>query len=158
MFRKMRRFKQEISRDECIELLINEKRGVLSLLGDDGYPYGLPINHYYDEKDNLIYFHGAKEGHKIDSLKNCNKVSYCVFEKGTKRIDHWSYDVRSVIIFGTIEFVSDIEKVKDICRKLSYKFTNDTEAIEKEINSAINRTQLLCLKIEHMSGKLVNEQ
>ena len=70
MFRPMRRFKQQISDAQCIEILKNEKRGVLSLLGDDGYPYGLPMSHYYVEEDNKIYFHGAKEGHKIDAIKN----------------------------------------------------------------------------------------
>ena len=72
MFRKMRRFKQEISLEECIEILTNEKRGVLSVIGDDGYPYGIPINHYY-KNDNCIYFHGAKEGHKIDAIMNLNE-------------------------------------------------------------------------------------
>ena len=37
MFRPMRRFKQQIADSECKEILKNEKRGVLSLLGDDGY-------------------------------------------------------------------------------------------------------------------------
>lgn len=73
MFRKMRRFKQEISLEECIEILTNEKRGVLSVIGDDGYPYGIPINHYYNKNDNCIYFHGAKEGHKIDAIMNLNE-------------------------------------------------------------------------------------
>ncbi|MBR6060592.1 MAG: pyridoxamine 5'-phosphate oxidase family protein, partial [Spirochaetales bacterium] len=69
MFRSMRRFKQQISDAECIEILKNEKRSVLSLIGDDGYPYGIPLNHFYDERDGKIYFHGAKEGHKIDAIK-----------------------------------------------------------------------------------------
>ena len=69
MFRKMRRFKQQISNDECIEVLKNTKRGVLSLIGDDGYPYGIPIDHWYCEADGKIYFHGAKEGHKIDATR-----------------------------------------------------------------------------------------
>ena len=48
MFREMLRKKQELSKEECIEILKKEKRGVLSVLGDEGYPYGMPINHYYD--------------------------------------------------------------------------------------------------------------
>ncbi len=68
MFRKMRRFKQQISDAECIEILKNTKRGVLSLIGDDGYPYGILIDHWYCEDDGKIYFHGAKEGHKIDAI------------------------------------------------------------------------------------------
>ena len=61
MFREMRRFKQQIPNEKCIEILKSEKRGILSLIGDDGYPYGIPLSHYYDEKDGKLYFHGAKE-------------------------------------------------------------------------------------------------
>ena len=73
MFRKMRRFKQQITDEQCIEVLKNAKRGVLSLIGEDG----LPINQWYFEEDGKIYFHGAKEGHKIDAIKACDKVSFC---------------------------------------------------------------------------------
>ncbi len=89
MFRKMRRFKQQISDSECIEILKNTKRGVLSIIGDDGYPYGLPMNHWYCEEDGKIYFHGAKEGHKIDAVKACDKVSYCVYDEGYRREGEW---------------------------------------------------------------------
>ena len=58
MFRKMRRFKQELSKDECIEVLKSEPRGVLSVMGDDGYPYGVPMDHWYDEVSGKLYFHG----------------------------------------------------------------------------------------------------
>ena len=51
MFREMHRAKQAISREECIRLLKTETRGVLSVIGDDGYPYGSPINHFYNEED-----------------------------------------------------------------------------------------------------------
>ena len=55
-----------MSREECIEILINESRGVLALMGDEDYPYALPMSHVY--VDGKIYFHGAMEGHKIDAL------------------------------------------------------------------------------------------
>ena len=64
MFRTMRRFKQQITEAECIQILKVEKRGVLSLIGDDGYPYGLPLSHFYDERDGKIYFHGEKKATK----------------------------------------------------------------------------------------------
>ena len=75
MFRKMRRWKQQLSDANTKQILKITKRGVLSVLGDDGYPYGIPINYYYDENDNAIYFHSAKEGHKLDAIKQNNKVS-----------------------------------------------------------------------------------
>ena len=55
MFREMRRFKQQISEEECIRILKEEPRGVLSMIGDDGYPYGIPISHFYSEEDGKIY-------------------------------------------------------------------------------------------------------
>ena len=157
MFRKMRRFKQEISREEYIEVLTNEKRGVLSMLGDDGYPYGIPLNHYYDKNDNCLYFHGAKEGHKIDAIKNCNKVSYCVYEKGVKKENHWSLNVRSVIVFGKIHFVEDIDKCIEIAKNIWWKFGTDEKELEEEIKHSSSRVLCLKLEIEHMTGKLVNE-
>lgn len=56
MFREIVRKKQALTLDECKEILKNEPRGVLSLIGDDGYPYGVPINYYYTEDDGHIYF------------------------------------------------------------------------------------------------------
>ena len=69
MFRPMRRFKQQLPQEECISILKSEVRGILSVLGDDDYPYGVPLDFYYSEEDDRIYFHGAGEGHKIDSIR-----------------------------------------------------------------------------------------
>ena len=84
MFRKIRRFKQEMPAEECRELLKTQVRGVLSLLGDDGYPYGLPIDYWYNEADGKLYFHGAKEGHKIDAIRACDKASFCIHDEGVR--------------------------------------------------------------------------
>ena len=157
MFRRMRRFKQEISKEECIEILINEKRGVLSVLGDEGYPYGIPLNHFYDKDKNCIYFHGAKEGHKIDAIKSNNKVSYCVYEKGKQKEGHWSYNVRSVIIFGKASFVTDLEECKKIASDIWWKFGTDKNELEDEINRVLSRVMCIKVDIEHMTGKLINE-
>lgn len=157
MFRNMRRFKQQISDEECKRILVKEKRGVLSVLGDDGYPYGMPLNHYYDEKENVIYFHGAKEGHKIDAIKKCDKVSYCVYENGTKKEDHWSLNVRSVICFGKMSIIEDLDKCIEISKNIWWKFGSDEKELEEEINNSSCRVMCLKFEIEHMTGKMVNE-
>lgn len=157
MFRSMRRFKQQISDEECIEVLKNAKRGVLSLIGDDGYPYGIPIDHWYCEDDGKIYFHGAKEGHKIDAIKSCDKVSYCVYDDGYRKEGDWALNIKSVITFGRIKLVEDDEKAKDICMAITRKFTDDDEYLQKELTNAFPRVQCLELTPEYMTGKLVNE-
>ncbi len=157
MFREMRRYKQQIDEEECIEILKEEKRGVLSVLGDDGYPYGLPMNHWYNEEDGKIYFHGAKVGHKIDALKNCDKVSFCVYDKGYRKDGQWSLNIRSVVIFGRIRFVEDEDKAVEICSKLCRKFTDDEEYLRQELKGSLAHMQCLELTVDHMTGKLVNE-
>ena len=82
MFRPLLRAKQQLSQEKCTEILKTETRGVLSVCGDDGYPYGMPMNHWYDERDGSIYFHCGRKGHRIDALKKCGKVSFCVYDSG----------------------------------------------------------------------------
>lgn len=157
MFRPMRRFKQEISKEECIRILKEQKRGVLSVIGDDGYPYGVPINHWYCEEDGKLYFHGNLTGHRIDAIERCDKVSFCVYDEGFRREGEWALNISSVIIFGRIAKVTDQEKVIRICSDLTRKFTDDEAYLEKELKYSLPRTLLLELTIEHMTGKLVNE-
>ena len=157
MFRKMRRFKQQISDEECRKILENEPRGVLSMLGDDGYPYGIPLSHWYCRESNRLYFHSAVEGHKIDAIKSCDKVSFCVYDQGYRKEGEWALNIKSVIVFGRIRFVEDEDLKREICTQLCRKFTDDEEYLQKELKSALPRVQCLELVIEHMTGKLVNE-
>ena len=157
MFREMLRKKQQLAQEYCIEILKKEPRGVLSVLGDDGYPYGMPINHYYCAADGKIYFHSGKTGHKTDAMKNHDRVSFCVYDQGFRREGEWALNIRSVIVFGKIEFIEDQEKIYEIARQLCYKFTDDEAYIEDEIRKAGPRTAMFALVPEHMTGKLVKE-
>lgn len=157
MFRKMLRKKQALSEEDCITVLKSQKRGVLAVLGDEDYPYALPINHYYNDEDGHIYFHGAKFGHRVDSVKRHDKVSFCVYDEGFRREGEWALNIKSVIVFGRLVPVEDEDKMIDLCRRLSRKFTDDESYIENEIKRAGFRTLMYELVPEHMSGKLVKE-
>ncbi|MBR2715965.1 MAG: pyridoxamine 5'-phosphate oxidase family protein [Ruminococcus sp.] len=157
MFRQMRRIKQKLNDDICSRVLHNQWRGVLSLLGDNDYPYGVVMNFYYDEKENKLYFHSAKEGHKIDALKKHSKASFCVYDQGVKRENHWSKDYNCVIAFGRLSIVKDRKKAEFYVRKLAEKYFPDHSEIESEMNAHFSRCECLELSIEHLSGKSVNE-
>ena len=135
-FREMVRKKQQLGKAACAELLKTEKRGVLSVLGDEGYPYGIPMNHWYCEEDGRLYFHSGKKGHKIDALRRHEKASFCVYDEGFRRDGEWALNIRSVIVFGRIEIISDTETVYEISRQLSRKFTQDEKYIEDEIRKS----------------------
>ncbi len=157
MFREMLRKKQQLTQEECIRILKEELRGVLSVLGDEGYPYGVPINHYYCEQDGKLYFHGGKKGHKIDAIRRYDKASFCVYDDGFRKDGEWPLHIKSVIVFGRIEFVEDRETVYQISRELSHKFTDDESYIDREIRQSGPGTLLFALVPEHISGKIVEE-
>lgn len=157
MFRELQRKNKQISMEECIELLKKETRGVLSVLGDGDYPYGMPMNHWYNEEDGKIYFHCGKSGHRLDALRKCNKVSFCTYDSGYREEGDWALHVKSVIVFGTMEIIDDMDTIADIARKLSYKFTQDEEYIRTEIEKYAKATLLLQLTPEHVCGKQITE-
>lgn len=157
MFREMLRIKQKLTDQECIDILKKEPRGVLSVLGDDDYPYGMPINHFYCEEDGKLYFHGGKKGHKIDAIRRHDKVSFCVYDEGFRKKNDWALNIKSVIVFGRVEIVEDQEKIYDIARQLSRKFTDDEAYIEHEIKNSGPGTLMFALTPEHLTGKIVNE-
>ena len=156
-FRELGRKKQQLSMEACVEVLKSETRGVLSVLGDEDYPYGMPMNHWYDEESGDIWFHCGKVGHRVDALRRHDKVSFCVYDQGYREEGQWALNVKSVIVFGRMELVDDLDTIVEVTTKLSYKFTQDTAYIQREIEQAAARTLLLRLRPEHICGKLVNE-
>ncbi len=157
MFREVARKKQILTSEQITKILKSEKRGVLSVCGDNGYPYGLPMNFWYNEENGYIYFHSGKEGHKVDAISSDNKVSFCVYDDGYKKGGEWALNISSVIVFGKIYIVEDSEKAVEIYRKLSLKFTTDIGYIDSEIEKFANNTLCYELHPEHITGKIVNE-
>ena len=158
MFRKMRRFKQQVSDEICRKILREEWRGVLAVHGEDGYPYALPIDFYYNEEKNKIYFHCAKEGHKLDAIRADNRVSFCVYDKGFRKDGDWALNITSVIIFGRIRIIDDPEETLVTVRKFGEKFFPTQKELDDEILRSLARVQMLELTPDHMTGKIVNEK
>ena len=155
MFRPMRRSRQQLSGEECSRILREEKRGVLALAGDGGYPYAVPMNFVFDGE--AVYFHSAPEGHRTDALSRCDKVSFCVVDRGEKPADDWAYYVNSVIVFGRLCAVSGEEKARGL-RLLGQKYFPCAEDVEEEMQKHADRCLCLKLTVEHISGKHVHER
>ena len=155
MFRPMRRIKQQLSEEESLEVLKKAKRGVLSVIGDDGWPYGIYLNPHFE--NGRIFFHGAKEGHKIDALKKDARVSFTVIDDGVKDEGGWAYTFKSVVVFGRVELVEDQNEAIEICRRLARRFNPSEADIEDEIRRAAAHVQVFALIPEHITGKRVRE-
>lgn len=160
MFREMVRQSKQLTKEDCIKILRKQRRGVLSVNGDGGYPYAAPINHYYNPEDGCLYFHTGRrtESHRTDALTASDKVCYCVTEPGKPIPNDWALLVRSVVVFGRIEMIRDEEQIVPICRALSRQFTKDDAFIEHELARLAKGTLLLKLTPEHICGKQVEEK
>ncbi|MBR6419278.1 MAG: pyridoxamine 5'-phosphate oxidase family protein [Oscillospiraceae bacterium] len=156
MFREMRRFKQQLSEEECAELLRTVPRGVLSVCGDDGYPYGVPMD--FVCADGKLYFHCAKEGHKLDAILRNDKVSFCIMDEGYRDAGDWALRIRSVIVFGRMRVLKDAEERITRLRQLGQKYYPDTESVESEIDRDAARAVVLELTPAHITGKRVHEK
>ncbi len=158
MFRDLARKNKQLPMTECLRILMQEKRGILSVNGDDGYPYGMPMNHFYHEADGCIYFHCGKYGHRLDALKRDDRVSFCVHDGGQTVEGDWALQVKSVIVFGRMQVLDDPALIADIAARLSRKFTQDEGYIQREIRVSGPGTLLLRLTPEHVCGKVVLEK
>ena len=152
MFRELRRKNQSLNEEDCIKILKNASSGVLATLGDDNYPYAVPLNFTYN--DNKVYFHCATKGHKLDAIKKNNKVSFCVVDSEEVISDKFTTDYRSVIIFGKARVIEDNkEKAKTIlylCEKYS---PDQKDSWQETIKNSIDRFSMVEIAIEHISGK-----
>ena len=156
MFRKMRRFKQALDGARCADVLKNGSRGILAVNGDDGYPYTIPLNYVYD--GGRIYFHSAVEGHKADAIQRDGRASFCVLEQLELSEDGWSYFFDSVVAFGRVSVVEDEAERIGKLRLLGQKYFPDVQMVESDISKNAHRALVLCLEIEHLSGKHVHER
>ena len=152
MFREMRRSKQRLPREVAVEILERNTSGVLALSGDDGYPYAVPMSYVYAE--GKIYFHSAKNGHKIDAIQRNEKASFCVIDQDQIVPEKYTTFFRSVIVFGRLRLVEDMEEMRRIAATLAMKYSADfKEGIPKEINASIRNMAVLELTIDHITAK-----
>lgn len=153
MFRNMRRKKQELSEEETVKILESGTSGVLAVMGDEDYPYAVPISYVY--ADSKIYFHGAKAGHKIDAIKNHDKVSFCVISENHIVPEEYTTYFRSAIAFGRIRVLEDEKEKMDSIEKLALKYhpTDNAHHREAAIQKEWKPLCVLEMSIEHMTGK-----
>lgn len=148
----MRRIEKLLPKERTEEILINGEYGVLSTIGESGYPYSLPINYIY--MNDSIYVHGAKEGHKVDNIRFDPKVSFSVVDDSEVIPNQFETYYESVIAFGSAEEIEGKEKNLAL-EAFIYKYSKDflTQGM-KYINNSKDNTTIIKINIQHMTGKI----
>ena len=159
MFRAMRRKKQALDEQGCLDVLRRGEWGVLGLLGDDGYPYTVPLNYVFC--DGRLYFHCAREGHKMDALMSCDKASFCVVDKSDLLPSKITTLFRSVIVFGRLRVIDDqetrVRSLTALTKALSEGESEESRLAEIERCWRLGNVEMLELVPEHISGKQAKE-
>jgi len=151
-FREMRRKRQQLSEEESIGILQKSTSGTLALLGDEDYPYAVPISYVYHE--GKLYFHSALAGHKVDAIRSCDKASFCVIEQDDVQPKKYTTFFRSVIAFGRIHIIEDEQDKLEAARLLGNRYNpNDDESLKKELEGGFTRMLMIRFDIEHLTGK-----
>lgn len=153
----MRRKRQLLSDKDCVGLLRQGSAGVLAVAGDHGYPYAVPLSYVYD--GDAIYFHCAPAGHKLDAILRDNRVSFCVIGQDQVVPAAYTTYYRSVIVFGRARVLEDPAEKRAALELLAAKYAPELpEGRTAEINKLIDRTCMVEIRIEHISGKQAVER
>jgi nitroimidazol reductase NimA-like FMN-containing flavoprotein (pyridoxamine 5'-phosphate oxidase superfamily) len=156
MFRDMRRKGQALPAEDIIAILESSPTGVLGVTGEDGYPYTVPLNFHY--QDGKLFFHCAREGHKLDGIRKNDKVSFCVVGKDTVVPRSFATNYRSVIIFGRARIINDDEGRRSVLQGLIDKYSPGLrEEGEREIEKDWDRVCIVEVRVVHMTGKAAQQ-
>lgn len=153
MFRKMRRSKQELPADEALRLLEAGSSGVLALLGDEGWPYAVPLSYAYAA--GKLYFHCARAGHKLDAVRSEPRASFCVVAQDLVVPEKYTTHYRSVIAFGRVRILEDGDEKRRGIELLAERFAPDDSAGHRRriVDSEWDNFCVLEFDIEHITGK-----
>lgn len=154
MEHKMRRFKQELPREEALAVLDRATSGVLALVDASGDPYAVPLS--YARVDDVLYFHCAAAGHKLDAVRACNRASFCVIDQDAVVPAEFTTYFRSAIAFGEIREVTDEAGKVAALQALAAKYSPGLDSTD-EIAGSLRRTCVLALHIERVTGKEARE-
>lgn len=156
MFREMRLKDQLMPEKDTIEVIKRNLCGTLSVLGDEGYPYGVPLNYAYE--GGKLYFHCATTGHKLDAIKNESKVCFTVIDADDVLPAEFNTLYRSAIVFGNARIITDENEMKDALRIIIGKYSPDfKESGEKYIEAMFAQVSVFIVDIDHMTGKMAEE-
>ena len=162
-FREIRKARrgQTMTPEDCLWIIDHADHGVLALLGDDDYPYAVPLSPA--RVGTTLYFHSALQGHKIDAIARSDKASFCVVDTVKIIPEEFTTYYKSVIAFGRVSVIEDDEEKRAALVALADRYCKagigaDYDALlEAEIGKSWGGCLCFKLEIEHLSGKMSRE-
>jgi nitroimidazol reductase NimA-like FMN-containing flavoprotein (pyridoxamine 5'-phosphate oxidase superfamily) len=147
----IRRRDREIPAKEARAILDKAGYGVLSSVGTDGQPYGVPLSYVF--KNDGIYVHCALSGQKLDNIGYNPKVSFCVVGNTKVVPDKFAAEYESAVVFGVASEVQGPERYTALLWLLEKYCPGFIEEGKQYIEQQDGATKVLKIEISHISGK-----
>jgi uncharacterized protein len=145
---KNRPNREIISESEIYDILQRGKFVVISMCRDNE-PYIVTLSYGYDAKERSLYVHCAPRGLKIDFFKSNNRICATIIEDGGYVVDECGHNYRTVVFWGNIHFVTDLEEKKYGMGILLNHLENDRQVIlEKLLKSEDYYSNMEVLRID----------
>jgi uncharacterized protein len=147
---------REITTNEEITGILRKGKYAMISMCRDNEPYIVTLSYGYDAESNSLYFHTAKEGLKQEFLKQNSLVCATVIEDGGYVPDVCEHVYKSVVFWGTMEVVSEMDEKRHGMNVL----LNHLEEKESVIKGFMLKSEdrysvmdVLRLKITQIHGK-----
>lgn len=147
----MRRTDRQISTEEAMALLRRAEYGVLSTVGPDGEPYGVPLTFVLDEENGTLLFHCATAGRKLDCLRAHPRAQFVAVADTKVLPDVFSIEYTSAMVEGTVVILEEPALRKQGAMRIAAKYSDKDSAAYAA--SAVDKYLILQMTIASISGK-----
>ena len=148
----MRRKEKQIQEQSVIESIIAKAEVCYLAMSNNDVPYVVPLNFGY--QDNVLYFHSADEGKKLQLIKANPNVSFSMtIDSEIVKADkacNWGMIYKSVIGRGIASFIED-QKAK--IRALDIIMNQYASEAWEYKPKMLDKTVIVKIEIEELTGK-----
>lgn len=143
------------SQEDILNILKNGKYTVISMCRDNE-PYIVSLSYGYDPDKNAMYFHAAKQGLKLDFINANKNVCATVIEDGGYVMDECEHEFRSVVFWGEMQVVDDLDEKKYGMNILLQHLEEKQSVVKAKLlksNDYYSKMNILRLDIKQIYGK-----
>lgn len=147
---------REVKDEQEISALLTQQKYAIIAMCRNAEPYLVTLNYGYDGETDVLYFHSASAGLKLDILRENPRVCATVIEDQGYLVGQCAHAYRSVVMTGTMATVYDPAEKEHGMRLMLYQLEPHPKKLEERLlqsDKFLEKTVMLKLKIENKRCK-----
>lgn len=151
----MAKIEQFLSEPDALAIIASAEYGVLSTVGADGEPYGVPINYVYVPEERALFFHCLRRGRKLDNIAAHPTVSLVAVGEESLVPERFTTRYRSAMVFGTASVVeSDEERYLRLVQLNKALAPDHRDRYDEVITKYMPKVAVVRIDIARVTGKM----